>query len=656
MGSFRLQFVRDIMDLDYDFYNGVVRRYIEQISKLAFVKSVYQIGSVRDPGISDVDLIVVVDEHCDPPKANLLSVFNNGFHKQSANIFLHDIHLHNQQTFEKIMYSNYCDNMRLLYGVDQHLITPEEPEKDILSLQIIFDFVASRLAQFQQFLASGQISVRGMLVRVSSIKHSYSLLTRIGIEDTEIKDFISKIETFRREHKRVSDRDLYEAFISSFYHFTRIVQLASRFFIEKYLNFYTTIDKSNSLKLNPQFTVKFIEDACSQYKDIKIEPTIYYPQEVFFHYLAYIDSAGWFAEKAKLQLGFSGDEVYDIDESYTRVLDKRLKSISDHLSFLIFNMANFSMRGNPGFLTAKDRDRKTEIFKKHMPGSYSESAAHPESQAYNMTLDKSIKSESLDKIRSYFDFYIENMDFEKSRYEQWVWQFFPGWQKRYGHIYHKKIVELFVTHQLLEIQEDDEYMDAAGGFNTYIDKIRCKKKYLQGIKIHRELRSLLGDDIVYIQGDAATIDLPDESLTKISCHHSFEHFQANSDSDFFKECQRLMQPGGRCCIIPIFIADRYVEVSRSRRPQCHYDKNSTYIVDPSARITGGESCGDYARIYNMQSFKKRIVDQVDRDKFNLSFFEVTIDRKSVPDLKLQCHKGITLVNHPYRVLVFERIN
>jgi hypothetical protein len=149
--------------------------------------------------------------------------------------------------------------------------------------------------------------------------------------------------------------------------------------------------------------------------------------------------------------------------------------------------------------------------------------------------------------------------------------------------------------------------------------------------------------------------LPDESLTKISIHHSFEHFQGNSDSDFIKESQRLMQVGGKCCIIPIFIADKYVEVTRSNKPQCRYDKNSTYIVDPTARVTGGGSCGDYARIYDILSFKKRVVEQIDRDKFSISLSEVTIDSNSVPDFALQCHKGITEINYPYRALTIERI-
>ena len=282
MGRQKIQFVRDITKIDHEVYNTVIDRYITHISKLSFVKSVYQIGSVKDPGISDLDLVVVVNECHDLLEIGLLSVFRNNIHRQAKNVFLHDIYLYDQHSFKRFLYSNYSDNMKLLHGVDQQLDVPDQSELDILSMQIIFDFVASRLAQFHQFHASGRISLRGILVRVSSIKHSYSLLTKLGIIDSEIQDFIYKVEKMRREHEKITDKDILETFLASFYFFSRIVHLASSCFVEKYLNFHTVPDASNSLKLNSQFTIKFVDNAPGYYKTVNVEPIVYYPREVFF--------------------------------------------------------------------------------------------------------------------------------------------------------------------------------------------------------------------------------------------------------------------------------------------------------------------------------------------------------------------------------------
>jgi len=656
MGSPKIQVVRDIPNIGHEVYNTVIDSYIEHIRNLSFVESVYQMGSINDPGISDLDLVVVVKDCYDPLKMNLLSVFRNSIHDKVKDIFLHDIYLYNQNTFRQILYSNYCNNIKLIHGVEQQLDVPDRTELEILAMQIIFDFVASRLAQFQQFLASGQISQRGILVRVSSIKHSYSLLKRLGIEDSEIHDFVCKVEKMRRGHVKVSDIDILETFMASFYFFSRIVHLASRYFVEKYLNFHAVPDASNSLKLNSYFTIKFVDNAPDYYKTVKNEPTVYYPREVFFHYFAYIKSKSIFAERAKYHLCFSEDECYDIHHNYTRTLNKRLGALSDNLLFLDLNKADFSMRGNPGFLISKNTDRKAKMFKKHSSGQYKKNIPSLKQNKHHLTINNAVQAEPLARIGSCCDFSVDNLNFDMKLYEQWVLTFFPEWKKRYGHILNKKIVELFVTFQILGLRGEDEYLDVAGGINTYADRIKCKNKYLQGFAVSSELRTALGSKIDYIQGDAAKIDLPDESVSKISSHHSFEHFQGNSDSDFIKESQRLMQVGGKCCIIPIFIADKYMEVTRSNKPQCHYDKNSTYLVDSTARITGGESCGDYARIYDIPSFKKRVVDQIDRERFKVSLSEITIDGNSVPDFKLQCHEGITEVNYPYRALTIERIH
>lgn len=656
MYNSKIQLVRDITNIVHEDYNNAINLYIGHISKLPFVKSVYQIGSVKDPGISDLDLIVVVDEYYDPLKIGLLSIFRNNIHSQSKNIFIHDIYLYDQHTFRKILYSNYCDNIKLLYGIEQQLDIPDRLELNILSVQIIFDFVASRLAQFNQFLASGRISLRSILVRVSSIKHSYSLLSRLGINDSEIQDFICNVEKMRKEHERFSDNDILETFLDSFYFFSRIVHLASKYFIEKYLKFHTDIDASNSLKFDSLFTIKFVKDAPKYYKEVKAEQNIYYPQEVFFHYLAYVESKSIFAERAKHHLCFSGDEYYDFHKDYISTLNKRLETLSDHQLFLDLAKADFSMGGFPGFSISKDITQRSEIFMNHSSDPYANNVSSPILSKHNLIIDKIVKFEPLDRIKSCCDLIVDRLDFDKARYEQWVLSFFPEWKRRYGHILNKKIIELFVTYQILDLQEEDEYMDAAGGINTYADRIKCKKRYLQGITVSSELKSALGNEIDYIQGDAATIDLPDESLTKISSHHSFEHFQSNSDSDFINEVQRLLKIGGKCCIIPIFIADKYVEVSRSNKHQYHYDTNSTYIIDPTAKITGGATCGDYARIYDNSSFNKRVIDQIDREKFNISLSEITIDGNTVPDFNLQCHEGITRINYPYRVLTLERIH
>jgi hypothetical protein len=655
MGSHSFTMVNDTQPISIEVYEKVVNRYIAFVSAFPIVKAVYQIGSVGAPGVSDLDLVVVVENCYDPAQMNQLSVLQPQTDNLIKYLFIHDIYLYDRESFSNFHYTNYCDNLILLYGAPQPIVKTDETEKRALFLQIIFDFVSSRLAQFQQFLASRQLSVRGALVRLSSIRHSYKMLNDLGIEDPQIHGFIEKVMDMRKEPQAIDEQEVATLFLESFHQFARVVFLAATYFSENFLNFYSAVDYSNSLRLNSEFTLRFVDETPDVFTSGRNGSRINYPNTVFYHYLAFTKCANLLAEKAKCYLSFSGDESYDLHVTYLNTLVKRLDSISNHLIFLKNNKAFYAMRGHPGFTVALDAlgvPKKSEKRILSPPGLYTSPSS---ASRHNVIIDETTEVEPFERIEDHFDFDITHLEFRKSDYVHWVMDFFPDWKKRYGHIYHKKLIELYATYHILNPTKKDLYMDVAGGFNSYIHKMECSKRYVQGIKISEQLRRFFGGNIEYIQSDAAQIPLPNSSLDKMSCHHSFEHFQGNSDSDFIREIQRLLRSDGKCCIIPVFIADNYVEVSRAKKELCPFDKRAEYIVDPSARITGGESCGDYARIYDIAAFHERIIDRIDRSKFRTILSEISFDGKLVPDFSLPCHSGITKVNYPYRTLTIERV-
>jgi SAM-dependent methyltransferase len=646
--------VKDVQAVALEHYTNVIGQYVNHLKKFQFVKALYQIGTVKDPGISDIDLIVVVEDCLDILGMNQLSIYNNHNNALIKYLFIHDIYLYDTISFKNLPYNIYYDNLELLYGQPQPIEIPAQEQIDALALQIVFDFVSSRLTQFQRLLAAGQLGVRGTLVRLASIKHSYMLLNKLGIEDAEIQRFVARILDMRQDYQKVNERELASTFFESFYYFSRIVCLAAAYFSDHYLNFWGRVDFSNSLRLDRDFSLRFRPETPNLYRQVTIEPTIYYPPPVFYHYLACTETSNLLARKARLYLSSSGGERYDLERSYKLTLEKRLGAISDHLVFLKRNHASYAMAGHPGFSVDWDTIEFPRNGHKNRM-SFTASVRLPESSAkHNVILDEMVSAESLQTIEAHGDFPVELLQLDREDYENWVLTFFPDWHKRFGHLYQKKLIELYVTHYILDPEKDDTYMDVAGGLNTYTHRLDCRKKFIQSILIPDELRETFADDIEYIQSDAARIPLPDASVTKMSCHHSFEHFQGNSDSAFVKEAQRLLRPGGKCCIIPIFVGNKFVEVTRVSKPHCHYDKRAKYVVDPTARLTGGESCGDYARIYDISSFKRRVFEQIDRDRFTMTLSEILIGEKRVPDMTVPCHFGITRVNYPYRVLTIEK--
>ncbi|MGA1871254.1 MAG: methyltransferase domain-containing protein [bacterium] len=275
---------------------------------------------------------------------------------------------------------------------------------------------------------------------------------------------------------------------------------------------------------------------------------------------------------------------------------------------------------------------------------------------YNLIIDKMVKPISFHELSKIKGVNLEYFDINKSEYKLWVKKYYPDWESQFGCIFHKKLIEFYITFSFLTPKPDDIFMDAAGAVNSYISNLKCKKKYLQDNRIPQSIRAKLGNDIHYIESDGGSIPLSNRSVDKISCHHSFEHFQEFSDILFINEIQRLLRPKGKCCIIQVFIGDRFIELTDAITLKKKFDGRSKRVIDPSSILPGGRNCGNFARIYDVKTFQERVIEKIDLLKFNVTISELRLDRQNIPDLTLDCHKHVTSINRPYRAMTIERIS
>ncbi len=654
MSSQTIDIIQSIHPLTEDTYDQVLDDYLGQIEPNPHVRAVYQIGSIGHPGISDLDLIVVVDPVRDPFWLNQLSVHQQGRSDLVRYVFPHDVYVYDVESFKDIRFSLYANNLKLLYGEAQKTNPADDEAQRWLSLQIIFDFTASRLAQFKNIYAGGKLDARGVLLRVASIKHSYALLQNLGIELPEVADFVRRVMAARDDHAAASPQTLHDLFVESTERFSQIVGAASDYFAHSVLSYGSDVDASNVLKLNALQLLRFIDDGAALNQLGADRLNVYYPKPSFFHFLSFTRYDHLVGRRACSHLTYSGDEVYEVHAGYEATLARRLQALSNHFGFLHENRLQFAMKGNPGFVTAwfGHVDPSTRL---ELPASDTPPVSFSNRAGADKRLNSATHVEPFERLCERFDFPVQRIDLDLDEYDAFVDDFVTGWQQRYADKYYKKPMELFVTYKLLDPQKDDAFMDAAGGINTYLHKIDTAQKYMQNIVIGEDLRRRFGPEITYLEGDACSIPLEDASIDKISMHHSFEHFQGDSDSRFVEETQRLLKVGGKCCIIPIFLGDAYVEVSRLPKPECPFDPQATYLVDPSARLTGGPTSGDFARVYDFAAFERRVLEVIDRSRFKISMVEISIGGRSVPFEDLACHDTITKINFPYRAMVIERV-
>jgi len=166
----------------------------------------------------------------------------------------------------------------------------------------------------------------------------------------------------------------------------------------------------------------------------------------------------------------------------------------------------------------------------------------------NLLIDKKVKAITSSRLKNAkLGCQISVLNLKFFPYKKWVKSFFSDYRQIHKHILRKKLIELYTTYVLLDIRKDNEYLDAAGGRFTYADKIDCQRSFLQDIRVPKDMITTIGNKVKLISSSAARIPLNSQSIDSISCHHSFDHFQGDTDILFIKEVQRLLKRGGEMC-------------------------------------------------------------------------------------------------------------
>ena len=122
-----------------------------------------------------------------------------------------------------------------------------------------------------------------------------------------------------------------------------------------------------------------------------------------------------------------------------------------------------------------------------------------------------------------------------------------------GGVRQQKLLEYFASLHILAPAPGDVMIDVASEWSMFPEVAHR----LTGATVYRQ-------DMIYppglhgywIGGSAAHLPLPDEFADLLVSHNAFEHFEGTADSDFIREAWRVLRPGGRLCVLPLFVSDR----------------------------------------------------------------------------------------------------
>jgi hypothetical protein len=183
----------------------------------------------------------------------------------------------------------------------------------------------------------------------------------------------------------------------------------------------------------------------------------------------------------------------------------------------------------------------------------------------------------------------------------------------YGQVLPEKSLEHYVSLKLLNFSSEDIFIDVASAgspFPTIVSKLFGCTVYKQDLLYPKGIHS---DSI---GSNASSMPLPDNSVTKMTLHCSFEHFEGDNDSKFIIEAARLLKPTGKVCILPLYFADEYSNLTDPT-----VDRTGLYW-DRDAQIFNKSDYGNrFGRFYTVEKLTDRILDHCADFRVRFYFLE-----------------------------------
>lgn len=190
---------------------------------------------------------------------------------------------------------------------------------------------------------------------------------------------------------------------------------------------------------------------------------------------------------------------------------------------------------------------------------------------------------------------IDRPDFDRwrSRFSE-LTRFYRG----SGDVFIEKCLEHYLVFRHLGLSPKDTYIDVAAAESPWA-----------GI-LQRNGVPSYAMDLVYPRGihgrqigaDAGDTGLPDGFCTALSLQCAFECFMGDADIRFIKEASRILAPGGRFAIVPLYLEDQYFITTSP------YVDQEKVAIDPGAKRVWREDGfrEPFSRKYSPEVFLRRI--------------------------------------------------
>ncbi len=235
-------------------------------------------------------------------------------------------------------------------------------------------------------------------------------------------------------------------------------------------------------------------------------------------------------------------------------------------------------------------------------------------------LKRSSRLTHYDKIREQFvknDLKVIDYDIDKVDFKQWLQETsFPRqYQDDYGNYFIEKALEHYLSSKLLDLNKKDVFVDVAASSSPWYEL--AENQYgCKSFAIDLHFPAGTKDDPKFIECDATKMPFENGSISKIALHCAFEMFENDADINLIKEAERVLAPGGKMVIIPLYMADIYMIQShpRANRRGIVYGKAKKAWYDDKAVVR-------FCRIYSVEAFRERVVNHKNHLELEVLYFK-----------------------------------
>jgi hypothetical protein len=185
----KLKFIDYPENIDKLAYDNLKQKIVSNLKSFSQVKSIYQMGSVKEPGISDLDIICVFEEN-----SNCNINIRNELSAEEKKILTHSLFGVEKNYFEQARNYNLISNLNLLHGDNIQTDSTFSPTNDKIQRQIALEYMLRMYLSLSEQVYYGVVKLRSFLLLGKAIAFDLELLK---INSGKLYDLVNKILNYR---------------------------------------------------------------------------------------------------------------------------------------------------------------------------------------------------------------------------------------------------------------------------------------------------------------------------------------------------------------------------------------------------------------------------------------------------------------------------